>query len=131
MHPPHASVFFFCNLSSFADGLRQAGLCHFPRNVGKGRPGTVLLCQLLRHSLIMSPIGRQEWSIRTSILESYPPGTDDTVTHRFAGSDQSKPADAPQPSALQTKDWSFISSPKPVCSANACTELCHESAVGI
>jgi hypothetical protein len=68
MQQPQASGFFF-SLNSFADRLRQARLCHFPRYVGEGRPGeSILLCHLLRHTCIMARVEKQERSIQTSIL---------------------------------------------------------------
>src|SRR5271169_4715551 len=66
-----ASISCFRNLDRFADRLSHAGLRHLPRNIGEGRSGmSILLCQLLGHDLIMSPVERQERSIRTSILRS-------------------------------------------------------------
>ncbi len=72
MQRPHTSV-FFCNLSGFPYGLRQAGLCHLPRDVGEDRSGeSVFLCHLLRHTCILARVENQVRSIQTGISGSAP-----------------------------------------------------------
>ena len=65
MQRPHAGK-FISTRNRLADGLRQAGLCHFSLNVGENFTVlSVFLWQLLCHTCIMARFDDQERSIQT------------------------------------------------------------------